>query len=154
MDNSVLKFLAQQGEGQARRASENQQVASLFLGILSRCYVDCKDLGKPIESVYFGGVGIVGNTLKSSVHYSSLAIGTRGAFMTNEYSDMRDYLGAKSGYLMLAMKKNPNFNKLLTEMLDAVYSLCAQRGWQYRSMKVDKAFISKDGDIVATFSKG
>ena len=67
---------------------------------------------------------------------------------------MNDYLAAKSGYLMMAMKKNSQFNKVLTEMLDALYNVCRQRGWNYRSLKIVKAFISKDGDIVAEFARG
>lgn len=154
MDNSVLKFLAEKGEGQARRASENQEVAKLFLGIISRCVVECQEKGKPIESVYFGDVAVIGTTLKSSVKFSSLVIGmNRASFMTTQYGDMKDYLGAKSGYMYLALKKNAAFTKLLTEMLDVVYAVCAQKGWNYRSVKVTKSFISKDGDIVAEFAR-
>lgn len=154
MNNSVLKFLLQKGEGHAARASENQDVANLFLGVLSRCVVDCQDTGRPIEGVTFGDVYIEGDTLKSTVRSSTLAIGRPPTFLSSQYSDMNDYLAAKSGYLMLAMKQNSQFNKVLCEMLDALFNVCRQRGWRYRDLKITKAFISKDGDIVAQFARG
>lgn len=154
MNNSILKYLTGKGENHAARASENQEVAKLFVGIVSRCVVECQDRGAPIEGVSFGSdIAVDGWTLRTSVRFNNISLYRPAEFLAHEYGDMFDYISAKSAYLMVAMKKNPEFNRLITKILDILQSKCRTAGVPYKSLKLKRGFISADGGILMEFER-
>lgn len=153
MNNSILKYLTQKSEAHAARASENQEVAKLFVGIVSRCVVECQDRGVPIEGVSFGDLAVDGWTIRTSVRFNNIALYRPAEFLSTQYADMGDYIQSKSAYLMVAMKKNPEFNRLIERILDTLQSACRTRGVNYRDLKVKRAFISNDGGVLVEFER-
>lgn len=151
MGNTVAQEVTQ---AVAFKATENAQVANLFMAFLGKMVFESAVRKRPIEGVSVGKPWIDGSTIKFKVAFSGLVPAVGVPVLDRRFDDVRQFVDANSAGMALAMRRNPAFQAFMISFFDMAEALCRHKGWRYRDLAVSAAFLDKDDIMVATLGNG
>lgn len=154
MAETVGQQLAEKSAAVAFKASENIQMANLFMALLGKAIVEARQRGKPIEGVTFDRPFMTGKSIQVKVNFSGLQTDLSIPMLDRRYDDVGKFVMANSAGLALAMRRNPQFSKLLAALFDMLELFCKHKGWAYKDLKVDQAFLDKEDFLIIKLSDG
>ena len=145
MSENVL----QQLEGTTRivaRIENNLDLCNVFMALLGRTCLMAAQRGLPVEGISFGEPTVTEKRISARVTFSGLTISSHAIFGRGTSFD--EWAASKSQGMAAAMKRNPNFGTFFEKVLRVVDGFCADKGRDFKHVKVYKAFIDPDNTIV------
>lgn len=154
MAETVLQQLASQDSVVAFKATENGQMANLFMALLGKMIVEAAQRGKPIQGIAISRPSITNSRLSAHIVFHGIHTSIGVPILDRRYDDVGEYVKARSMGLSMAMAKNTAFTKFLSELFEVLESFCKHKGWPYKALKVSAAFLDKDDNLIAELENG
>ena len=148
MAETAHQQAANQSPELAKKIEGNAQIANLYMALLGKLVVESQKRGKPMAGITIGKVMASGMTLKFRVNFSSLIMPPTPEFVNSRYSDEYDYIAAKAKGLAVAMQRNPEFIRLLNDLVGTCERIASFKCIPFNYLRVKQAFLGKDEDIL------
>lgn len=146
MSENVLQQLETKSQGLAAKMQDNIEVAKVFMGFLGRVILMAAQKGLPVEGITFSNPQMEEKRITAHITFTSLSVPTGQLY--GRSSNFQEFVGAKSKNMARALQRNPGIVTFFDRVLRLIDGYADFKGIPFARLKVYKAFIDPDNNLV------
>jgi len=150
MEANVLASLSKTKESLTYSATQNAEVAKTFMALISNLIVLCNWKGKSVKDVKIGAIRIQSKKLVAHIDFG---IGHHVELGWENRNEFYDYTRRKAMRMAKVIEQNPSIINFLERMMGSLESYATAKCIPFRGLKIEKAIIDKNDDLVCFINK-